>query len=51
MNIRRYINYIRSNRTGTGVSLFIANSLIYSRRKDIQINPVLDRVIIDIDKS
>ena len=27
------------NRTGGGVSLFITNSLMYTRRKDIQINP------------
>ena len=42
---------IRPNRTGGGVSLFIANSLMYTRRSDIHINPIFNIVIIDIDKS
>ena len=32
---------IRTNKTGSGVSLFIANSLMYTRRRDIHINPNL----------
>ena len=32
---------IRPNRTGGGESLFIANSLMYTRRRDIHINPIL----------
>ena len=42
---------IRPNRTGGGVSLFIANSLMYTRRSDIHINLIFNIVIIDIDKS
>ena len=42
---------IRPNRTGGGVSLFIANSIMYTRRRDIHINSVFNSVIIDIDKS
>ena len=33
------------------MSLFIAKSLMYTRRSDIHINPIFNIVIIDIDKS
>ena len=42
---------IRSNRAGGGVSLFVANSLMYTRRKDIQLNSIFNSIILDIDKS
>ena len=42
---------IRPNRTGGGVSLFRANSLMYTRRSDIHINPIFNIVTIDINKS
>ena len=42
---------IRLNRTGGGVSLFVANSLMYTRRKDIQLNSIFNSIILDIDKS
>ena len=42
---------IRLNRTGGGVSLFVANSLMYTHRKDIQLNSIFNSIILDIDKS
>ena len=42
---------MRSNRAGGGVSLFVANSLMYTRRKDIQLNVIFNSIILDIHKS
>ena len=42
---------IRLNRAGGGVSLFVANSLMYTRRKDIQLNSIFNSIILDMDKS
>ena len=42
---------IRQNKAGGGVSFFIENRLIYTRRKYIQLNPIFNYIIIDIDKS
>ena len=42
---------IRSNRAGGGVSLIVANSLMYTRRKVIQLNSIFNSIILDIDKS
>ena len=33
------------------MSLFVANSLMYTRRKDIQLNSIFNSSILDIDKS
>ena len=42
---------IRSTRAGGGVSLFVSNSLMYTRRKDILLNSIFNSIILDIDKS
>ena len=42
---------IRPKRTGGGVSLFIADSLIFTRRNDIKFNSIFNSIIIDIDKT
>ena len=42
---------IRPKRTGGGVSLFIANSLFFTRRNDIKFNSIFNSIIIDIDKT
>ena len=42
---------LRPNRTEGGVSFFIYNKLMYSRRSDIQFNPVFNSIIIDIERS
>ena len=39
------------HKAGGCVSFFIENRLIYTRRKYIQLNPIFNCVIIDIDKS
>ena len=39
---------LRHNRVGGGVSLFISNKITYSRRSDIQFNPLFNSIIIDI---
>ena len=41
---------IRQNKAGGGVSFFIENRLIYTRRKDIQLKQIFNYIIIDIDK-
>ena len=43
--------YLRHKRAGGGVSFFISNKLMYSRRSDIQFNPVFNSIIIDIERS
>ena len=42
---------IRPKRTGEGVSLFIADSLLFTRRNDIKCNSIFNSIIIDIDKT
>ena len=42
---------IRPKRTGGGVSLFIADSLTFTRRNDIKFNLIFNSIIIDIDKT
>ena len=42
---------IRPKITGGGVSLFIADSLIFTRRNDIKFNSIFNSIIIDIDKT
>ena len=42
---------IRPLRTGGGVSLFIADSLTFTRRNDIRFNSIFNSIIIDIDKT
>ena len=42
---------IRPKRTGRGVSRFIADSLIFTRRNDIKFNSIFNSIIIDIDKT
>ena len=42
---------IRQNKAGGGVSFFIENRLIYTRRKYIQLNPIFNYIISDIEKS
>ena len=42
---------VRSNRIGGGVSFFISNKLMYSRRNDIQFNSLFNGIIIDIERS
>ena len=41
----------RPKRTGEGISLFIAESLIFTRRNDIKFNSIFNGIIIDIDKT
>ena len=41
---------LRPKRPGGGVSLFIADSLTYTRRNDIQFDSVFKSITIDIDK-
>ena len=41
---------LRPKRPGGGVSLFIADSLTYTRRNDIYFNSVFNSITIDIDK-
>ena len=42
---------IRPKRTGGGVSLFIADSLIFTCRNNIKFNSIFNSIIIDIDKT
>ena len=42
---------LRPKRAGCGVSFFISNKLMYSRKSDIQFNPVFNSIIIDIERS
>ena len=42
---------IRQNKAGGGVSFFIENRLINTRIKYIQLNPIFNYIIVDIDKS
>ena len=42
---------LRPNRVGGGVSFFISNKLMYSRRNGIQFNPLFNSIIIDIERS
>ena len=42
---------IRPMRTGGGFSLFIADSLTFTRRYDIKFNSIFNSIIIDIDKT
>ena len=42
---------IRPKRTGGGVSLFIADSLIFTHRNDIKFNSIFNSIITDIDKT
>ena len=42
---------LRPNRVGGGVSFFISNKLMYSRRNDIQFNPLFNSIIIYIERS
>lgn len=56
LDIFNYTGYnqehdIRPEQQGGGVSLFIANQLLYTRRNDIQFNPSFNHVIINIDKK
>ena len=41
---------VRPQRPGGGVSLFIADSLTYTRRNNIYFNSVFNSITIDIDK-
>ena len=42
---------LRPKRAGGGVSFFISNTLMYSRKSDVQFNPVSNSIIIDIEQS
>ena len=42
---------LRPNRVGGGISFFISIKLMYSRRNDIQFNPLFNSIIIDIERS
>ena len=41
---------LRHNRVGGGVSFFISNKIMYSRRSEIQFNPLYNSIIIDIER-